>query len=342
MEKIKIALIGFGGIARAHYAGLLDLKAKNAPISVVAACDCNSAQFDRFLKINIGTEPVKLDPSVHTYTDADELLANEDFDVADICLPSYLHKEYTVKFLKAGKHVLCEKPMALTSGECDEMMAASRESGKQLMIAQCLRFCPEYLFLKGVIDENRFGRLKRIEMNRLCAHPAWGFEHWFEDTAKSGGCILDTHIHDLDMARFLFGEPQAVSSVATDGITRWETVNTRLYFKEVTAVINGSWGETRGRAFVGSYYAVFEKASVFTEGGKLYVLPEGGEACEVHPEGIDMYAREIEYFAETLLGLHQNDVNPPESAAETVRIIETLRESAACGGEKIPYRSTLC
>ncbi len=341
MKKIKIAMIGFGGIARAHYAGFLDLKEKNAPVSVVAAFDCNPAQFERMLRINIGPDPVKLDPSIHTYTDVEALLANEEFDVADICLPSYLHKEYAVKFLRAGKHVLCEKPMALSSDECEEMLAAARESGKQLMIAQCLRFDPEYLFLKKVMDENRFGALKRIEMNRLCAHPEWGFEHWFEDTAKSGGCILDMHIHDLDMARFLFGEVQALSAVTTDGVTRWETVNTRLHFKDVTAVINGSWGETRGTAFVGSYYAVFEQASVYTDAGKLYVHPNGGEAEEIHPEGIDMYAREIEYFAETLLGLHANDVNPPESAAESVRVVEALRKSAALGGEKLPYQSTV-
>ena len=337
MQELKVALIGFGGIARAHYAGYRILEEKQVPISIVAVCDCDPAQFERAVPINRATEQARLPSHIHTYTDIDSLLSNEDFDMADICLPSYLHKEFSVKMLRAGKHVLCEKPMALSFKDCEEMIAASRESGKKLMIAQCLRFAPEYLYLKKAIDENTFGRLKRIEMNRLCAHPMWGFENWFTYTEKSGGCILDMHIHDVDMARFLFGEPQAVSAVTTDGITRWETVNTRLHFSDVTAIINGSWGETSGTEFVGSYYAVFEKASVYTKAGKLYVHPNDGEASELQPEGIDMYAREIEYFFEMLMGIHQNDVNPPESAAETVRVIEALRESSALGGEKIAY-----
>lgn len=337
MSPLKIALIGFGGIARAHYSGYRILAQKNVPISLVAALDCNPAQFDRYLKINTETEPVKLDPSVRTYTDIDQLLSGEEFDVADICLPSYLHKEYTVKLLRAGKHVLCEKPMALSSADCEEMIAVAKECGKRLMIAQCLRFDPAYLYLKKAVDEGTFGKIKRLEMNRLSAHPTWGYENWFADTEKSGGCILDMHIHDVDMARFLFGEPQAVSTVAYDGITRWEYESTRMFYPELTAIINGSWSETRGTPFVGSFYAVFEKAALFTEKDKLFVHPEGGEAQELRPEGIDMYAREIEYFAETILNDLPNDLNPPESAAESVRVIEALRKSAARGGEKIPY-----
>ncbi|MBE6589848.1 MAG: Gfo/Idh/MocA family oxidoreductase [Ruminococcaceae bacterium] len=338
MKTLKIALIGFGGIARAHYSGYRLLLKENAPISLVAVCDCNPAQFERFLKINTETEQVKLDPSIHTYTDVDTLLANEEFDMADICLPSYLHKEFSVKLLRAGKHVLCEKPMALSSAECEEMLAASRESGKRLMIAQCLRFCPSYLYLKKAIDENLYGRLKRIEMNRLSAHPLWGFEHWFEDTARSGGCILDMHIHDVDMARFLFGDPQAVSTVAYDGITRWQMENTRMFYPNLTAVINGSWDETRGTPFVANFCAVFEKATLTnTPDDNVSVHPEGGEPYVIEPEGIDMYAAEIEYFTKTIMEDLPNDVNPPESATETVRVIEALRKSAAQGGEKISY-----
>ncbi len=338
MKILKVALIGFGGIARAHYSGYRLLNQKNAPISLVAACDVNPAQFERYLKINTETEQVKLDPSIHTYTDIDSLLANEEFDMADICLPSYLHKEYSVKLLRAGKHVLCEKPMALSTAECEEMLAASRQSGMRLMIAQCLRFNHTYLYLKNAISEGTFGRLKHLEMNRLSAHPMWGFENWFADTARSGGCILDMHIHDVDMARFLFGEPEAVSTVAYDGITRWQRENTRLYYPDLTVVINGSWDETRGTPFVGDFRAVFEKATLIRQSDEsILVYPEGGEPYVTAQSGMDCYAAEIEYFVQTILGDLSNEVNSPESAAATVRVIEALRESAARGGEKLPY-----
>ena len=338
MKKLKIAMLGFGGIARAHYAAYLQLLDKNAPISVVAVLDCNPSQFDRLLRINIEGKQVKLDPSIHTYTDVDTLLANEEFDMADVCLPSYLHKEYSVKMLRAGKHVLCEKPMALSSAECEEMIAASRESGKRLMVAQCLRFAPEYLYLKHCVEDGRFGKPKSLFMNRLCALPIWGHENWFQKTEKSGGCILDMHIHDVDMARAMFGEPQAVSTVSYGCDMDWQMENTRLFFKDLTAVINGSWDESRTTSFVESFRAGFERATlVKSEGGVLKVFPAEGEPFVPDLENADMYAEEIRYFVDTILNDLPNTVNPPESAAQSVKVIEALRESAASGGEKIAY-----
>jgi predicted dehydrogenase len=213
----------------------------------------------------------------------------------------------------------------------------AKECDRQLMIGQCLRFEPSYLFLKDCIDDGRFGKLRSLFMDRLSGQPKWGFENWFADTEKSGGCIMDMHIHDVDMARFLLGEPQAVSTVAYDGISRWAFESTRLFYPDVVPVINGSWSETPGTPFRGDFYAVFEKATLSTRDGKLLVHPAGGEAYEPNPDGIDMYAAEIRYFAETILEDLPNGKNPPESAAESVKVIEALRRSAAQGGEKIAY-----
>ena len=149
---------------------------------------------------------------------------------------------------------------------------------------------------------------------------------------------MDMHIHDVDMARFLFGEPQAVSCVAYDGISRWAIENTRMTYPDLTVVINGSWAETRGTPFVGTFYAVFEKAALYTKQGKLFLhQKDAEEAIEVSLEGIDMYSAEIEYFANTVLYDLSNDVNPPESAAASVKVVEALRESAALGGERLAY-----
>ena len=338
MKELKIALIGFGGIARAHYAGYTLLKQKNAPLSLVAVCDINPDQLTREIKINTSTKPVTLPSDMHTYTDVDALIANEDFDMADICLPTYLHKEYTVKLLRAGKHVLCEKHMALTSAECEEMLVASRESGKKLMIGQCLRFDTSYLHLKDAIDSGKYGKLKALTMNRLSALPIWGFEQWFRNTSKSGGCILDMHIHDIDMARFLLGEPEAVSTVSYDGETRWQWENTRLFYKDVIISINGSWDETRGTAFVADFRAVFEKATIMrAPDGHAVLWQENEEPVDLPKITEYCYAEEIHYFAKTILEELPNTVNSPESACATVKLVEALRESAAQDGQKRPY-----
>ncbi len=338
MKQVKIAMIGFGGIARAHYSGYQMMLESHPYLSLVAVCDIVPEQLTRQVKINTSTEPVTLPEEMHIYTDVDALVANEDFDMADICLPTYLHKEYTVKLLRAGKHVLCEKPMALSSHDCEEMIAVAKECGKKLMIGQCLRFDAPYLHLKEAIDSGKYGKLRALNMSRLSALPIWGFEQWFQDTDRSGGCILDMHIHDIDMARFLLGEPKAVSTVAYDGKTRWQWENTRLFYDDVTVCINGSWDETRGTSFVADYRAVFEKATIMrAPDGHAVLWQENEVPVDLPAITGDCYAEEIAFFAKAIVDDLPNTVNTPESACATVKLIEALRESADRGGEKIPY-----
>ena len=96
MKTVKVAIVGFGGIARAHYTSYRNLSEGGMPVRVVAVFDKNAEQFNRNAVINLGGVNVMLSDDVHTYTDVDELLRNEDFDMADICLPSFLHKEYAI------------------------------------------------------------------------------------------------------------------------------------------------------------------------------------------------------------------------------------------------------
>ena len=335
MKPVKVAIVGFGGIARAHNVGYSNLAKEGEPIELVAVCDINPAKFESMLKINLDAGSVSLPENIHTYTDVDEMLANEDFDVADICLPTYLHCEYAVKCLRAGKHVLSEKPMALSTEQCDEMIKVAKEMNRKLMIGQCLRFCSAYLYLKDCVDSGRYGALRTLFMERLSAQPRWGFEHWFEDTERCGGCILDMHIHDVDMARFLLGEPKAVSTVALDGDVRWQIENTRLYYDGPLVVINGSWGESATSKFTAGYRASFEKATLISNGSKVTVYPSEGEAFQADlGDRNHFFTEEIRAYAHELLdGKLNSDVNPMESARETVRVIEKLRESAEKNGE---------
>ena len=334
MKEIKVAIIGFGGIARAHYAGYEVLKKENAPIRLVALCDVNPEQFTKKVSINIATGDGTIDKSLHTYTSVDELIANEDFDMADICLPTFLHKEYAIKLMKAGKHVLSEKPMALSAEQCEEMLKVAKESGKRFMIGQCLRFNSAYGYLKNCVDSGCFGKAKHVFMERISAPPEWGFEGWFTDTERCGGCILDMHIHDVDMARYLFGEPNAVSCWTRDSKTRWAVENTRMYFDDVMVVINGSWDEGRSYKFRSAFRAKFEKATVVSEDGKVTVYPDEGEQYEPEIKETDHLAEEIRFISELILDPEKkNEKNTPESACATVRVIEKLRESAERNGE---------
>jgi predicted dehydrogenase len=166
-KVIRVAMIGFGGIAKSHKRGYEILAKEGAPVKLVAICDINPEQFTKAQAINIEGKS-KYDLSEQTlYTDLDEMIAKEDFEMVDICLPSFLHKEYATRMLRAGKHVLCEKPMSLSSADCEEMIATAHECGKKLMIGQCLRFEPLYLVLKNAIEQGTFGKVKNAFFDRL-------------------------------------------------------------------------------------------------------------------------------------------------------------------------------
>ena len=338
MKEIKVAIVGFGGIARSHYMGYTQLAAEGAPVKLVAVCDIDPERFNTRLRTNLYNASETLPESIHRYTDAEELIAREEFDMADICLPTYLHKEYAIKLMAAGKHVMCEKPMALSGGECEEMLAASAKYDRKLMIGQCLRFNATYELLKDTVESGRYGSLRRLFMERRSSQPRWSFEHWFEDTARSGGCILDMHIHDIDMARWLLGEPDAVSAISYDTAARWAVENTRLYYNNTMVVINGSWDEAKSCRFYWGFNAGFEEASIICDNGKVTVYPNDGEAYEAEIAPKDHMAEEIRYFVSTILGGEKNTVNTPESAMADVKLIEKLRESADKNGEIVKLK----
>lgn len=337
MNEVKVALIGFGGIGHTHHSAYASLAKEGAPIKLVAMCDVNEEKFSKGVAINIGTSENAVTNDIALFTDVDELIAKADFDMADICLPTYMHKEMTCKLLKADKHVLCEKPMALCSDECAEMLKASKETGKKLMIGQCLRFSPEYLYLKECVNTGKFGKLRTLVMDRLSNYPTWGFEDWFGSTEKSGGCILDLHVHDIDAVRFILGDPMSVSVISYNGRTRWQYNNTRLFYDGLNVIVNGSWDEAANVPFKAGYRARFEKASVILEGSAVTVYPEEGGREAVELPKKDMYTEEIRFFAGSILDDSLESNNTPEDTLKTVKLVETMRRSAELDGERVAF-----
>ncbi len=340
MKKTRVAMIGFGWIAKSHRSAYEQLKREGAPVELVAVCDIDEKRFTTASATNLGTEKKADLSGIATYTDVDQMLAEVDFDMADICIPSYLHRNMAVKMMRAGKDVLSEKPMALCTEDCMEMIRVSKECDRRLMIGQCLRFEPSYLYLKKCIDEGTFGRLKNLFMDRLSVYPTWGFENWFSDTEKSGGCIMDLHIHDIDMARFLLGEPKAVSAVAYDGISRWQVINTRLFYDGVTVIANGSWDEASTVKFSAGFRARFENASVILAADGVTIYPDSGTPYQPELPHANRMAEEIRSIA--AMSADRTKVctaNPPESAAKSVTLVEKLRESIALDGANIKIES---
>jgi len=333
---LKAAIIGFGSISRSHRKEYLKLE-QLGKVKLVCAYDVDPDAFSRVVKNNLENPSKALPEKIRYYTDLDEMLEKEEIDFVDICVPSYWHSEMSVKLLKRGYHVLCEKPMALHYSDCLAMIEAAKEADKELMIGQCLRFYPAFDEIKRIIDQERFGALQGAFFSRLNPLPTWGWKNWFADPALSGGGVTDFHVHDIDILRYLLGEPDAVSSRGTSSFSLYDALHTSLFYGKIPVTVISDWTHM-GIPFSAGCYFNFEKATVVFDSSSLTVAhKKTGEREEIPLEQKSGYFGEISYFCDVIEGKIQNTKNPASSAALSIRLIETIKKSADANGEVLEY-----
>ena len=336
-RKLKAAILGFGSIGHAHADGYRD----QPDCELVAVADNDPGQLQcSSAELNLGTTD-SLDLSkLRRYGSFEELIASEELDIIDICVPTDFHAHYAIAALQHNINVLSEKPMAPNLREADAMIAAAEKSGKALMIGQCLRFWGEYAYLKKVTEDGRFGKLRNLYMERLSAPATWGFENWYMNYERAGGPITDLHIHDIDFLRYLLGEPEAVSCRADSKNTRYDACQTELYYKSgipVTVVANE---QLTGVRFQHGFRAVFDKACLIFCDNALKVYPSDGSGEPYVPDEIEPIQgipAEIRYYVDLIENGKENLLNPPESAATSIRLVHTLMKSADKGGEIVKF-----
>ena len=202
MEKIRLAIVGTGSIAFTHMYGLQRID----EAELVAICDIHTEQMDAFRK----TFPM---PDEDCYTDLAELLKRDDIDAVIICASDKAHHDITVRSLRAGKHVLCEKPMALDVDECRDMIKTAEETGKKLMIGQVCRKAPGFIKAKELVDAGAIGEIFFVESeyaHDYCELP--GIDNWRKVPERhpiiGGGC------HAVDLLRWIAGDPYEVFAYA--------------------------------------------------------------------------------------------------------------------------------
>ncbi|WP_405100039.1 Gfo/Idh/MocA family protein [Oceanobacillus sp. FSL H7-0719] len=205
MGKLKVGVIGCGSIAQKRH--LIEYDA-NEHTEIVAVCDVvkNRAK-------EIGEKY-----QAQAFTDYEELLKLEEIDVISVCLPNYLHAPVSVASLKAGKHVLCEKPMATTVMEANEMIQAAEESDKTLMIGHNQRFVSSHQKAKQLIDSGEVGKVYSFRTTFGHGGPeGWsidGKESWFFNGEQAViGALGDLGVHKADLIRYLLGEVSEVGAM---------------------------------------------------------------------------------------------------------------------------------
>src|SRR5215510_8187019 len=192
---MKVGIVGAGSMGPTHAAGWA-----KTPARIVGFAAETSREADVLAK--------RYDAKV--YPSLDALL--RDVDVIDICSPTHLHHEMALKAAAASKHIVCEKPLARTTEQAQEIVNACRKAGVQLLVAHVVRFFPEYALAHSAVIEGQIGKPGVIRLHRGSYRPKKPIGNWFLDEAKSGGILMDMMIHDYDYARWVAGEVETVSA----------------------------------------------------------------------------------------------------------------------------------
>ena len=271
------------------------------------------------------------------YKRAEDLIDDPNVEAVDICTPTDLHKPLALRALAAGKHVLVEKPMALTEADCAEMIEAATAAGRVLMVAQVLRFFPEYVAARSKILSGDLGSVCAVWLRRRCAAPAWGA--WLKDPARSGGGVFDLLIHDFDYCRHLFGKPDAVCAIGVEDLDGGiDVVEARLdYGDGVPVIIAGGWHHPASFPFSMEFTIVCEGGTLDYNSGKqgLSLYNADGKMVEVELSERDGFVGEIQGFVDSCeSGVAPADC-PPEQSAESVAMTLAMRRSRASGGARV-------
>ncbi|GKU76099.1 Gfo/Idh/MocA family protein [Paenibacillus sp. L3-i20] len=338
---LKVGLIGFGFMGRMHFDSYIRLMSEGVEVKLTAICDLRIKELkDGSAWGNIATEHEIYDLSPYQlYDDITTMLDNEEFDIVDITLPTPLHAELAISLLQKGIHVLCEKPMARTSDEAWRMVEAAKHSSAKLMIGQCLRFWPVYEYLKECVSDGRYGAVTSGHFFRG-GHPPEG---WFLDGEQSGGCMLDMHIHDTDIINWLFGMPEAVSTIASNVIpgSGYDIVSTNYIYPDGKVLsASADWTLQGDNGLTMMFRVNFEGGNLVFDYNRLKVYPNAARGFFATLSRDKGYYREIQYFIEAASSGEEILICPPESSAQSLEIIEAEGRSAANRGAIEAIRGT--
>lgn len=321
---LKVALVGYGFMGRMHsnvYSALPNAK-------VVAVIDRDLARAQECAALH----------GAQAFRQLEEAVEAVEIDAVDICLPTDLHRNFAVTAANLGKHVLCEKPMALSLEEADDMIQAAESNQVRLMIAHCIRFWPEYAYLTQLVRTSELGQLLSINMTRYGEFPSWSSDDWLSDEGRAGGGSLDMHIHDTDYALGLLGDPTEVVSFGTEDGRGIGQIFTTMQFPSGTiAHLEGGWNLPPQTPFKMAFRAIFERGVAIMDGGPLTIYQVGKDPFTPEFEKMSAagggnisdlggYFHEIKYFVDRILSGEPFEVTTPESSRRSLEV--TLAEIA--------------
>ena len=313
---LKVAVVGVGGISGAH----IPVWEEMEDAELIALCDIRPEQMEKY-------------ENIKHYTDFEEKLNNEEIDILDICLPTFLHADYAVKAMERGINVICEKPISLNEEDIDRVYSTAEKYNVKFMVAQVLRFWPEYELLKEIYDTKKYGKLLSGTMTRLGCYPRWSWDGWMMDEKRSGLVPFDLHIHDLDFMVYAFGIPE-IKYQYRSKLPDQDFFTVNYDFGDFSINTEASWYATC-YPFTAQFRFQFEDAIVANENGKMIIYLRDDEKIDLSEEAegdtgninlpkSDAYANEIHYFFDCVVNDKPVEKINPEELRGVLKILKSL------------------
>jgi predicted dehydrogenase len=330
-KKLGVALVGLGSLSGNQIAPALFEKTKLCKLTGLVSGHPDKAK-EWAKKYGVPER------NIYDYQNFDQIKNNPEIDVVYVVLPNSMHAEYTIRAAKAGKHVLCEKPMAISVKECDAMIAACKAAGRKLAIAYRLHFEPNNLELVRLARQKTLGSVKVIEAS--AGFPIGDPKQWRLDKALAGGgSLMDIGIYALQAARYIAGEePVAVSAQMsiTDPVKFKPGVDESLLFtlkfpSGVLANCASSYATGLNRFRANAERGWFEVSPALNYTGiKGRMSAPGAPPKDFDFPAIDHFAAEMDDFADCIINGKETRV-PGEEGRRDQRIMTAIYQAAASG-----------
>lgn len=328
VKTVSILLVGYGFMGKTHASVYEELPG----VEIVGVVDDQIE--GREVELSSGRR-------VALYSKLDQALASVDCDAVDLCVPTDLHLSLGLIALSAKKHLFCEKPISLTLSEARRLEEARLEAGVQAMVGHCIRFWPEYEFLKELVWSKKWGDLKSLSMRRYAGRPGGSVQSWVHDEKRCMGAALDLHIHDTDFIFSILGVPYLVHSKGVREASGWNWIATDYSYERIVVRAEGGWNLPSNWNFEMSYRAVFAGGIVDYSNRNtpsLMLIPQKGYAALEIPKGeggestsgknnlagLSGYVRTLSYFIDQLQKNEPIEISTLTDATESLRV--TLAE----------------
>jgi len=329
MNTVGVALIGSGYIAHYHARGLRELS--NAELRALCSLDGEAAeQFAEQYGIGEVTDKIN------------SLTGSKDIQAVIISTPNKFHAPYAIEFMKNGKDVFVEKPMAVSALQCSEMIECAQETGRILMVGHMWRFDTEANYIRDLVKSGKLGEI--VKTKGYGIHVNWGPSGWFVDKdLAGGGALVDMGVHAIDTVRYLLGdpEPKEIYAKISTRFGDYEVDDTSIVMitwdnGTVSIIESGWWHPHADAPEAGTQiFGTLGYASLFPTGYKIKVGEEMKETFPEMPERKEhcdqiMYTRQMKHFIECILSRSEPSASMMHGQA-ALQIMDAAYESARAG-----------